>query len=229
MLALHSYRLVNEEEFLYFYQQIKIKLPPYLLEKIESFKFMADKQRSLIGHLIVLRFYSKLLNINWKEILFDYNEHDKPSIKGRENHFFNISHSGNQVVAAFSDHNIGIDVEKIKGDRRKIANRFFTSSEIADMKAIENEDEQVKYFYQLWTLKESYMKAIGKGMTLSLSSFAFKKEQDEFKLAFSKEGMNWHFYSPKWEEGYYLSLCCKNKEKIKKSEILLNDLKLFFL
>ena len=110
---------------------------------------------------------------------------------------------------AFSDKEVGIDVEKVKGDRRKIAKRFFTTSEISDMELLGNETEQVHYFYQLWTLKESYMKAIGRGMTMSLKSFAFKKQGEEFKLAFSAHDEDWFFHSPKWKDGYYLSVCSR--------------------
>ena len=221
MLILYSYQLVDDEEFFKFYEKIKPKLPLSLLGKIESFKFPADQQRSLIANLMVRQFYSKQLKVNWKEIEFDYNEHDKPSLRNIKEQFFNISHSGNQVVVAFSNKELGIDVEKVKGDRRKIAKRFFTPSEIEDMEALKIEEKQVQYFYQLWTLKESYMKAIGSGMTMSLSSFAFKREMNEFKLAFSSLDMDWHFHSPKWAEGYYLSVCSKHSDspKVEKKEL----------
>jgi 4'-phosphopantetheinyl transferase len=218
---------VEDEEFFKFYQNIKPKLPLSLMGKIESFKFPADQQRSLIANLMVRQFYSKQLKINWKEIEFDHNEHDKPSLLKIEENFFNISHSGNQVVAAFSDKELGIDVEKIKGDRRKIAKRFFTPSEIEDLEALENEEEQMHYFYQLWTLKESYMKAIGSGMTMSLSSFAFKKERSEFKLAFSSQDMDWHFHSPEWTQGYYLSVCSKYNDTPIVEKKKLSDIRVY--
>ena len=209
MLVLNSYHLVEDEEFLKFYKNIKPKLPLSLMEKIDSFKFSTDMQRSLIAHLIVLQFYAKLLNKNINEIQLKYNEHEKPSLKNIDGHFFNISHSGNQVVVVFSDKEVGVDVEKIKGDRRKIAQRFFTKGEISDMRKAGIKDEQILYFYQLWTLKESYMKALGRGINMSLRSFAFKKQGEEFKLAFSAHDEDWFFHSPKWDNGYYLSVCSR--------------------
>ncbi|NOR87131.1 MAG: 4'-phosphopantetheinyl transferase superfamily protein, partial [Bacteroidales bacterium] len=128
------------------------------------------------------------------------------------------------VVVAFSDREIGLDVEKIKGDRRKIAQRFFTPSEINDMETAGSQKEQVSYFYQLWTLKESYMKAIGKGMSMSLSSFAFKKEKGGFKLAFSAHDPDWAFYTPQWEDEYYLSICSKAKDLTEQKTISLAEL-----
>ncbi|NOR87350.1 MAG: hypothetical protein GQ527_07060, partial [Bacteroidales bacterium] len=103
MLVLYSYHLVDDSEFLKFYKGNKIMLPHSLMDKIESFKFPADQQRSLAADLMVRYFYSKILKLKWSQIQFDYNDHDKPSLNKIDEHFFNISHSGNQVVVAFSD------------------------------------------------------------------------------------------------------------------------------
>ncbi len=224
MLILHSYQLVADAEFLEFYKNIKIKLPHSLIEKIESFKFPVDKQRSLIADLMVRQFYAQELRVDWNSIQFEYNDHDKPSLKNTNGHCFNISHSGDQVVVVFSNQEVGVDVEKTKGDRRKIAQRFFTKGEISDMRKAGIKDEQILYFYQLWTLKESYMKAIGRGISMSLSSFALKNQNDKFKLAFSAYDEDWCFHSPKWEDGYYLSICSKIEGKAELKKISLEEI-----
>lgn len=212
MLVIYSYQLVDEKDFLIFYNRIKERLPDALTTKIEAFKFVVDQQRSLMADLLIRLFYAQELEINWTELRFLYNEHDKPSLQNSERHYFNISHSGEEVVAAFSHQEVGIDVEKMKGDRRKIAQRFFTPEEISDMLSQPNEQKQVKYFYRLWTLKESYMKALGTGLTMSLSSFAFEKADQKFHLAFSAKDKQWNFHTPKWTKGYYCSICSKENK-----------------
>jgi len=209
MLVLHTYKLVSDQEFLSFYQREKSRFPSSLVEKIDAFKFPIDQQRSLMGQLIVRQFYADALGLRWQNIEFEYNQHDKPSLKLFKHQYFNISHSGNRVIVAFSDQEVGLDVEKIKGDRRRIADRFFTDSELKDLKSITEDHQQQLYFYQLWTLKESYMKAIGKGISMSLDSFAFTKELGKFKLAYSQHDADWSFYSTYYEDGYFLSLCAK--------------------
>lgn len=228
MLRIFSYQLVSKSDFDVFYQKIKPLLPEMLFSKIEGFRFASDKQRSLMGDLIVRWFYAKALNLNPMRIEFDYNEHDKPTIKGFPKAHFNISHSGDYVVVAFSDCAVGIDIEKNKGNRLKVAKRFFTSEELDDLFAFPEEKEQVEYFYKLWTLKESYMKAIGKGISMSLSSFSFQKMNGSYRLAYSTEDMGYQFTTYKVHPDYACHLCTKFIDKPKMISLSLNTFERLF-
>lgn len=209
MLRVFSYRLIDKSDFEYFYQKVKPRLPKTLHSKIDSFRFAADKQRSLIGNLMVRQFYAKELNCDPFQLEFEYNEHEKPSLKDYPKAHFNISHSGDYVVVAFSDCAVGVDVEKNKGDRLKVAKRFFTKEELEDLFAYPEAEKQIDYFYQLWTLKESYMKAIGKGISMSLSSFSFKKFYNDYRLRYSSEDMGFQFTSYALHPDYACNLCSK--------------------
>jgi 4'-phosphopantetheinyl transferase len=212
MLMLHTYQLVSNETFQGFYKKLKPVLPSAVVYKTERFKFWEDRQRSLIGEIMVRKFYKDRLGTEALE--FELNEHEKPSLKDHPNEHFNISHSGDYVVVAFSDENVGVDVEMIQKDRRAVAERFFTDKEIQQMHACATETAQIHYFYQLWTLKESYMKAIGKGMTMSLSSFSFLLKNNQAKLEYSKNDADWHFYTQLWNDKAFLSICAKKKEPL---------------
>ncbi|MDA3904827.1 MAG: 4'-phosphopantetheinyl transferase superfamily protein [Bacteroidales bacterium] len=222
MLQVFSYRLIDKSDFDKFYQSIKSKLPQTLLSKIETFRFASDKQRSLIADLIVRRFYAKELKIDPFQLEFDYNDHEKPSLKNYPKAHFNISHSGDYVVVAFSDCPVGIDIEKNKGNRLNVAKRFFTREELDDLFAFQEED-QIEYFYQLWTLKESYMKAIGKGISMSLNSFSFKKFYSDFRLRYSIEDMGFQFTTYNVHPEYACNLCSKYILKPKMEEIKISD------
>lgn len=228
MLKVYSYHLVNKAEFEDFYQNIKSKLPQSTLSKIEGFRFAADKQRSLMGDLIVRQFYAKALKLNPMKIEFDYNEHDKPSLKNHPKAHFNISHSGGYVVVAFSDCPVGIDIEKNKGNRLAVAKRFFTREELDDLFALAEGKEQIEYFYQLWTLKESYMKTIGKGISMSLSSFSFQRFYNVFRLRYSAEDMGYQFTSYKVHPEYACNLCSKYILKPKMEVIRITSLEKMF-
>lgn len=209
MLQVFSYSLISKQDFEAFYQQIKPQLPLDLASKVEGFRFAADKQRSLMGDLIVRWFYAQELNTNPFALEFETNEHEKPFLKSHPKAQFNISHSGDYVVVAFSDCPVGIDIEKNKGNRLAVARRFFTREELDDLFALPNEQKQIDYFYQLWTLKESYMKAIGKGISMSLSSFSFKKFYSDYRLRYSSEDMGFQFTTYKVHPDYACNLCSK--------------------
>lgn len=228
MLKVYSYRLVDKAEFEDFYKRINLHLPEGLQSKIDSFRFVADKQRSLMGNLIVRQFYAKTLNLNPMKIEFDYNEHEKPSLKNHPKAHFNISHSGDYVVVAFSDCPVGVDIEKNKGNRLKVAKRFFTREELDDLNAFPEEQKQIDYFYTLWTLKESYMKALGNGISMSLSSFSFKKFYTDYRLSYSAEDMGYQFTTYKVHPDYVCHLCSKYISKPKMEVSGLPQLKKLF-
>ncbi|MBN1650132.1 MAG: 4'-phosphopantetheinyl transferase superfamily protein [Bacteroidales bacterium] len=228
MLRVFSYHLVDKAEFEAFYQNIKPLLPLKLLSKIEGFRYAADQQRSLIGHLMVRRFYAIELKVDPFTLDFGYNEHEKPFLKAYPKAHFNISHSGDFVLAAFSDCQVGIDIERNKGNRLKVAKRFFTKEELADLFAFTEEEKQIDYFYQLWTLKESYMKAIGKGISMSLNSFALKKYYTDFRLRYSSEDMGYQFTAYTLHPEYTCHLCSKYILKPKMEDIGIADLVSFY-
>lgn len=222
MLMLHSYQLVSNEEFQEFFLKQKDILPEKLIDKTERFKFWEDRQRSLMGELMVRKFYKEKLATEVFD--FDFNEQGKPFLKGHTEEYFNISHSGSFVVVTFSDQNVGVDIEMLGKDRRGVAERFFTVREIQQMHACPTQEAQIHFFYQLWTLKESYMKAIGKGMTMSLSSFSFLFNEHHAVLDFTDDDPDWNFYSEFWKDSAYLSICSKSSERIIRKELLLEDL-----
>lgn len=96
----------------------------------------------------------------------------KPFIKGRKDFHYNLTHSGNWVVLAFGDSEIGVDVEKICADTdiETIASRFFSSEE---QQYIWEEPAQSRCrFFEIWTGKESYLKYLGTGLRQDLTSFS---------------------------------------------------------
>lgn len=67
-----------------------------------------------------------------------------------------------------SDCEVGCDIEKNADAPLEVADRFFYSKEA---EYIKTEDDKNRAFFTLWTLKESYMKMTGRGMSLPLDSF----------------------------------------------------------
>lgn len=107
---------------------------------------------------------------------FAENAHGRPHLTGPVlGAHFNVSHTPGMVVVALSDDpDVGVDVEAASraSDALKIADRFFSPDEVRDLRALP-EAQQRDRFFDLWTLKESYIKARGMGLAISLSRFSF--------------------------------------------------------
>lgn len=91
---------------------------------------------------------------------FAFGENGKPYLKDSELHF-SLSHSGDYILLAVSDQEIGADIqEKQSKDVVKLANRFFAPEE-AQYLGILPLESQRDYFYHLWTAKEACTKLLG--------------------------------------------------------------------
>ena len=92
--------------------------------------------------------------------------------------YFNVAHTAGMVAVAVGRVPlIGIDVELL--DRRvpvDLAPRYFSASEVAALQALSPE-EQPRRFLRLWTLKEAYLKAVGKGLSGGLDSMTFSFDE----------------------------------------------------
>lgn len=88
-------------------------------------------------------------------------EHGKPEAPGVQ---FNLSHSENMVVCAVGDRPVGCDVEKIKQVPNTLAERFFSEKEKEYLSTCSGETYK-EAFFRLWTMKESYAKMTGEGMS----------------------------------------------------------------
>lgn len=131
----------------------------------------------LIGEILSRRMIAEELGISIGCIEFEKNKYGKPYLKYFLKLDFNISHSGDFVVCAMDNNPIGIDVEKIKYiEYEKIAKEFFSLSEF-DYITKKDSDDCLNKFYEIWTLKESYTKCCGHGLSIPLKSFSMDKDK----------------------------------------------------
>ena len=81
--------------------------------------------------------------------------------------YFNLSHSADMVLCAISDTPVGCDIEKVTDAPMEVAEHVFSRKERQYIADAENEGEMNRRFFRLWTMKESYVKMTGEGMSLS--------------------------------------------------------------
>ncbi len=182
--------------------------------QIHRFYHFEDSQRALIGNILSRYAICKNLNIKNSDLTFDKNEYGKPFLLGQNDIHFNISHSGKWVVCAVSDYPVGIDVEVIKHTEFDIAKRFFSKDEYKELQKQPDEQKQA-YFYKLWTLKESYIKAVGKGLSIPLDSFTVSVENSSI-IDSSETLVDYSLFHSALDENSFYAVCAKNIDSCRK-------------
>ena len=169
--------------------------------------------RRLLGEALVRFALKKYWNLTSEDYRIDRGEKGKPFIVGVENVFFNISHSGDYVVCAVSDREIGIEV----------AGRFFHGEEVAQLKMLE-EDKQDQLFFNYWSVKESFLKYIGTGLTRPLNSFIVSFSGGDVSLFEGENKLPLYVYACPVDDGYACHVCCEYEELTGIHEIFLEEI-----
>ncbi|MFD0589174.1 4'-phosphopantetheinyl transferase family protein [Paenibacillus sp. GCM10027627] len=190
------------------------RLLPFVSEEKEAkakrYRYVEDGLRSVAGEVLVRRMLCPDGESLKRSRPFYTNACGKPMLEGRPDACFNLSHSGSWVAAAFGSEPLGIDVETVREPDLVLAKRFFSSPEYEGLCRLEPSKQRDR-FYELWTLKESYIKAIGEGLSISLRSFSiFYNEAEEPVLDAKAEG-GYQLTRLVLDSGYKLSVCSKQQ------------------
>lgn len=113
--------------------------------------------------------------------------------------FFSLSHSGGFAACAVADRELGLDIQELRDDTDKLAQRFFTAGE---RDYVFTAPDRRRAFREIWALKESRLKATGQGLKTPLGSFSVVLDG---KAGFDPEGRFsfWH----REEERLSIALC----------------------
>lgn len=137
-------------------------LSPARREKIARARWEADKRRLLCAGLLLDRAL-RPYGLREREAGIILGAHGKPYLAGRNDLFFNLSHSGKIVLCAVSDQEIGADVQIIRSAGDALMRRVCPEEEYAALAALPEQERQA-LFFRLWTAKESYLKWRGTGL-----------------------------------------------------------------
>lgn len=139
------------------------------------------------------------------EILKD--EMGKPYFPGNP-FYFNVSHSGEYLALAISKEPVGIDLQKIKAVKEGMYPKVVRPSEEALIGA-----ERERDFIRLWTLKESFVKAEGKGLRIPMRDYHFVKEKEDYLVFLGGQKQMWTFnIEETLLKDYIVSVCGMEKE-----------------
>ena len=160
-------------------------------QRVNRYKFENMRQQALFVRTRLRKTLSDycvdsgLALIEPQEWQFEAGEYGKPKLVEAQfkqtGIHFNLSHSGEYLYIGvlhseqeYSDILLGVDIERerAKTDIHGILNRYFSETEIKELLALPAEKQRQRFF-DLWALKESYIKATGKGLATRLDSFSF--------------------------------------------------------
>lgn len=197
--------LKSEEAFARLYRSVQ----PCRREKIDRLRFPKDKRLSL-GAGVLLKMALNDAGCDYARAQFLTDENGRPFLKNSALQF-SLSHSHDRVMCAVADHAVGCDLEKVGAFDEKLARRFFCPEETRQILAQTNDEAKQDAFYRLWTLKESFSKAVGKGLLLPLDSFCVTLgEPPELRQNVSKEAFFLHEFAP--QRGFRQSICVLNEQ-----------------
>ena len=226
---------------------------PIERQRIRKFRYRKDAKASIVGRLLMRMWASNTFNIGSNKLEFTRTEKGRPSLRKNlmksteyENNYwdFNVSHAGNYTVfvAEKSVEAIGVDVmslQDIRFDRSdekiqeffRIMTKQFTESEWNQIKCSSpsSQTKSLATFFRFWTLKESFVKADGEGLTWDLQRLSFQVIQQSFddtnvicdsELSIDRQHMkNWHFQESLLDPDHWVSTALKNPQSLTSSSV----------
>ena len=145
-------------------------------ERASRFAFGRDARRFIVGRARLRQLLAARLGVRPESVELVFGARGKPALANPalNSHLrFNLSRCDDLAVFALSSgREVGIDVEAIRSlpDADAIAARFFSRREHAAYRALEPCDRPLGFF-QCWTRKEAFVKALGEGLSHPLDSF----------------------------------------------------------
>jgi 4'-phosphopantetheinyl transferase len=192
--------------------------------RMNRFHFLKHRHQYLVSRALVRcvlsNYVAEVLPQEWQ---FSYNKYGKPFINCMSNQLplqFNLSHTGKLIVMAVTLNNdIGVDVEYVhrKGKTISLADSYFAPVEAEHLHDL-SEEKQRERFFELWTLKEAYIKACGMGLSIPLNHFSYLfPDQGKVNIVFEPERNDqpekWQFWHICPNKSHRVSVAIK-KDKI---------------
>jgi len=189
--------------FTSFYEQVS----PRRKKSIDRKRFLKDKLLAL-GVEVLLMQACKDFEVDYAKEPIVLDRFNKPGF-AKVPLFFNLSHSEQRVMCIMSKYPVGCDVEKLGSDDLSIAEHFFHASEYQALKKCTSKEERKSSFLRLWTLKESFLKCTGLGISLPLESFAIDLASRDIKVIQSIDNAHYCFFEKDLQDGYRYAWCVK--------------------
>lgn len=142
-------------------------------DRARRYRFGLHRRRFITGRAVVRSVLGAYLDEDPRRLSFEYGRQGKPSLRGPTDLVFNLSHSANLALLAVGRRApLGVDVERIREipELEAIARQTFSDREAAAVLRASGQQRRVRFF-QCWTRKEAFVKALGGGLSIPLRAF----------------------------------------------------------
>jgi 4'-phosphopantetheinyl transferase len=177
-------------------------LEPAEIARVDKAYSAEVRLRFLAARAIQRTVLARYMDVDPAALRFVTGEYGKPALAAdfaAAGLHFNVTHTAGLVGIAVSRHrDVGLDAENLheRTTALKLARRYFTGAEARNLEALPLSAQPAR-FYSLWTLKESWMKATGRGIAAGLDNAAFSLD-DQHRLVgldfAAYDATDWRFW-----------------------------------
>lgn len=182
---------------------------PRRYQKMKRYLLKKDRALSLGVELLLNDCLGELYPGLKGPVAWEEDENSKLYLPDYPHIHFNLSHTRDYAVCAVSAKPVGVDIEYLADIDLAIAQNYFSGREYDYITKIP-EEGRLNAFYELWVLKESYMKATGLGFRLALDAFYINMQKN---VTVIQDGQiqPFSFFLTRFDE-YKLAVCYSGHE-----------------
>jgi 4'-phosphopantetheinyl transferase len=195
-------------------------LTPEERQRAQRYVRKESQQQFVVARGVLRQIIALYTGLAPAALKFTSNRYGRPLLSKDSNPAeldFNLSHSGNLVLYAFSRGRVvGIDIEAVRKEiaTLNIAENFFSPDEVTTLKSV-SEDMHTVAFFNCWTRKEAYIKAVGEGLSHPLHNFSVSLAPHEEAALLSVRGdqraaARWKIYALEPGTGYVAAVIAEN-------------------
>ncbi len=185
-------------------------------EKARSARFIKEKDRQMyiLAKALLRSLLGKYLKLNPREISFEYSERKKPRLRNPCNLRirFNVTHSGQCILIAVSDDEVGIDVEDYR-DKALIKKEMDFIFDESEKSFINSHASPSEAYHKLWTRKEALLKGTSQGVIDEIKSIPSLDGTHLIKPGVLNNFRDWSVYSFEADQFCVASLAYTGRNK----------------
>ncbi len=156
-------------------------------DRAMRYVFDRDRKLSIAASMLIARGLEEY-GLREKDVVYGYTEYGKPYFRDYPFIHFSVSHSSSMAAVAFSSAPVGCDIEYLRPYDEDVAKMCFT---LREREYILSSDDTAGAFTRIWSIKESFLKALGLGLVGGMNKFNVEINGDEVHIEENFDRKKW--------------------------------------